>query len=284
MMRRHRPWEFTLDAFLYASSFLFGLVFGSFGNVVIWRLPRGENLSVPASHCPQCDTPIAWYDNIPIVSWLVLIGRCRSCGAPISVRYPAVELMSGLLWLAAAVRFGFSMQTAAAIVFFYVLLLLSFIDIDTMRLPNSLVGLLAVLGVAGVAYAQFSGQPCLPFATVGAGLLGMPAVNAALGAVLSAGIMLLIAFVYARIRGLKGFGAGDIKLLAVLGIFLGVYGLLAMFIASIIGAAYGAIASRNAEEGMKHRFPFGPFLAVGAVVTALVGPALVSSYAHLFFA
>jgi leader peptidase (prepilin peptidase)/N-methyltransferase len=275
--------ENTLDAFLYVASFLFGLVFGSFGNVVIWRLPRGESLSVPASHCPQCETPIAWYDNIPIVSWLVLLGRCRACGEPISVRYPAVELASGLLWLAAAVRFGFSTQTVVAIVFFYVLLLLAFIDLDTMRLPNSLVGLLAIVGILGVADSQFSGSPLLPLLSAGRGWLGEPALAAALGVLLSAGTMFLIAFVYAKVRGLKGFGAGDIKLLAVIGLFLGPYGLLVMFIASIGGAIWGIAASRHAEEGIRHKFPFGPFLALAAVIVALGGEWMVSSYARLFF-
>ena len=274
--------ENTLDAFLYVASFLFGLVFGSFGNVVIWRLPRNESLSVPASHCPQCGTPIAWHDNIPLVSWLVLLGKCRSCGEPISVRYPAVELATGLLWLAAALRFGSSARTVAAIVFFYVLLLLAFIDLDTMRLPNSLVGFLGVAGVLGVAYSQLTGQPLLPLTTFGAGAFAAPALGAGLGVLLSAGTMFLIAVTYARIRGLKGFGAGDIKLLAVIGLFLGPYGLLVMFLASVGGSIWGIAASRRAEEGMRHKFPFGPFLALSAVIVALGGEWLVSTYVHLF--
>ena len=281
MIRTAAAWENTLDAFLYVACFLFGLVFGSFGNVVIWRLPRGESLSVPASHCPRCAAPIEWYDNVPIISWLILLGRCRSCGEPISVRYPSVELMSGLLWLAAAVRFGPTLQTAAAVVFFYVLLLLSFIDFDTMRLPNSLVGLLAAVGVVGVAYAQLTGATLLPLVTAGVGLLASPVVSALLGAFLSAGTMFVIAAIYARVRGLKGFGAGDIKLLAVIGLFLGVYGLLVMFVASIMGAIFGLLVSRKAEDGLRHRFPFGPFLALAAVVVTLWGPTMIAGYARL---
>ena len=275
--------ENTLDLFLYVASFLFGLVFGSFGNVVIWRLPRGESLSVPASHCPQCEAPIAWYDNVPLVSWLGLLGRCRSCGEPISVRYPAVELVSGLLWLAAAVRFGFSARTMAAIIFFYVLLLLAFIDMDTMRLPNSLVGLLGAVGVSGVAFSQLTGRPFLPLVSAGGGMLAEPAIGAGLGVILSAGTMFVVAITYARIRGLKGFGAGDIKLLAVIGLFLGPYGLLVMFLASIGGSIYGIVTSRRSDEGMRHKFPFGPFLALAAVVVTLGGEWLVTAYARLFF-
>jgi leader peptidase (prepilin peptidase)/N-methyltransferase len=199
------------------------------------------------------------------------------------VRYPTVELISGLLWLAAAVRFGFSLQTVAAIVFFYVLLLLAFIDLDTMRLPNSLVGLLAVVGVAGVAYAQISGTPLLPLVSVGNGVLAMPAVGALLGALVPSGAMLAISAVYTRIRGTKGFGAGDVKLLVVIGLFLGLYSLLVMFLGSIVGAIYGVVVSRRTDEGMRHLFPFGPFLALAAVFVAIGGQGIVTWYAHLFW-
>lgn len=273
--------ETELDTFLYLMSFLFGLLFGSFGNVVIWRLPRGESLSVPASHCPECDTPIAWYDNVPLLSWLILLGRCRACGAPISVRYPAVELLSGLLWLAAAVQFGLSVQTALCICFFYVLLLLAFIDIDTMRLPNQLVGLLAVVGVAGVAVTQFTDVVAAPLMPLGEGLLSIPVVYALIGSLVSAGSVLLIALVYSRVRGVEGFGMGDIKLLAVMGLFLGPYSLLVLLIGSVFGAVYGVIASRAAAEGMQHKFPFGPFLALAAVVVTLLGVPLIDWYAGL---
>jgi leader peptidase (prepilin peptidase) / N-methyltransferase len=273
--------ERALDAFYYLSTFLFGLVFGSFGNVVIWRLPRGESLSVPASHCPVCETPIAWYDNVPLVSWLVLLGRCRSCATPISIRYPVVELLSGLLWMAAAVRFGFTAQAAVAIVFFYVLLLLAFIDIDTMRLPNSLVGLLAFLALVGLVASQVTGIPLAPLVATGTGLLASPLVFGSAGALVSAGSVLLIALVYTRIRGIQGFGMGDIKLLAVIGLFLGPYGLLVLGIGSMIGAVYGIAASRKSADGMRHKFPFGPFLAFAAVVVTLLGEPLVAWYARV---
>src|SRR5665648_820200 len=108
--------------FLVLSAGLFGVLFGSFANVVIWRFPRGESVSTPGSHCPSCDTPIAWYDNIPIVSWLVLRARCRSCGAPISARYSIVEALSGGLWALAAAQWGLSWATLFGIIFFYGLL------------------------------------------------------------------------------------------------------------------------------------------------------------------
>ncbi len=273
-----------LETALYLICFLFGLLFGSFGNVVIWRFPRGESLSTPGSHCPLCDTPIAWYDNIPLVSWLVLLGRCRACGAPIPVRYPAVELLSGLLWMAAAVRFGMSFQTGVAIAFFYLLLLLAFIDLDTMRLPNALVGLLGAIGVAGVALTQLMGVPAVPLMPLGVGLMGIPIVFSLFGAVVAAGSVALIAAVYARVRGTEGFGMGDIKLLAVIGLYLGPYAFLVLLVASVFGAAYGLVASRRSADGIRHKFPFGPFLALAAVVVTLWGVQLVAWYTGLLVA
>lgn len=251
--------------------FLFGLIFGSFGNVVIWRFPRGESLSHPGSHCPSCGSPIAWYDNVPLLSWVLLRGRCRMCQAPISARYPTVELLSGLLWLAAGVRFGFSLMTLAAVVFFYLLLLLAFIDWDTMRLPNPLVALLAALGLLGATVAQFTGLPMVPLLSQGSGALSQPLVGAIVGAAGSAGVVLAIALIYRFVRKTQGFGMGDVKLLAAIGVFLGLYGLMAMFIGTFVGAVYGVVSARRSGESLRHKFPFGPFLAIGAVLTVLFG-------------
>jgi len=263
-----------MNWFFLAALFLFGLVFGSFGNVVIWRLPCGESLSHPGSHCPRCDTPIAWYDNVPILGWLLLRGVCRNCHEPISARYPIVELLSGILWVAAGVRFGFSLATVAAIVLFYLLMLLSFIDWDTMRLPNSLVGLLAVLGLGGAAAAQVTGLTIVPLLPQGTGVLSAPLVGALVGAIASAGVVLAIALIYSAVRKTQGFGTGDVKLLAALGLYLGLYGLMAMFLGTVIGAVYGVVSAQRAGESLRHKFAFGPFLAIGAVLTALFGQAL----------
>jgi leader peptidase (prepilin peptidase)/N-methyltransferase len=256
---------------------VFGLLFGSFANVVIWRFPRGESLSHPGSHCPVCDAPIAPYDNIPVVSWLLLRARCRKCGASISVRYPAVELLSGLLWLTAGLRFGLTMQTAAAVALFYLLMILSFIDIDTMRLPNPIVALLGIVGVAGVALSSF-GVACVPLTPLGPGVLATPVGSAGVGALVCAGVPLVIASAYALLRGREGFGMGDVKMLGVLGVFLGLYGLLAYFIGALFAAAFGIVAGGR-DGGFK--FPFGPFLASGAVVVALVGPQMWDWYRAL---
>jgi len=256
--------------------FVLGLVFGSFANVVIWRFPRGESLSTPGSHCPLCDAPIAWYDNIPVVSWLLLRRRCRSCHASISARYPGVELLSGGLWLVAAVVYGVSVQSAFAAAFFYLLMILSFIDLDTMRLPNPLVGLVAAIGAVGAMVAQFGGVAAVPLTPTGA--LASPLAAAAIGAAASAGLSLAIAAAYAGVRKAEGFGMGDVKLLGAIGLFLGLYGPMVLFFGSILGAVGGIVEARVRNKSLKSRIPFGPYLAIAAVVVAVWGASAWSWY------
>jgi leader peptidase (prepilin peptidase) / N-methyltransferase len=257
---------------------LFGLVFGSFANVVIWRFPRRESLSTPGSHCPRCDHPVRWYDNVPLVSWLLLGGRCRDCGAPISVRYPVVEALSGILWLAAGLRFGVSLRTAVAVGLFYLLMILAFIDLDTMKLPNPLVGLLAAAGGIAIGVSVATGIPAAPLIGVAAtGLMASPVVAGVVGAVAGAGTSALIALGYGLVRKAQGFGMGDVKLLGAMGLFLGAYSLLALFIAALVGSVAAiAMAAKSAERTplSQVRIPFGPFLALGGVVCVLWGPSL----------
>lgn len=254
---------------------LFGLLFGSFANVVIWRLPRGESIAHPGSHCPGCDAPIAWYDNIPVVSWLVLRGRCRQCSEPISRRYPLVEAASGALFLVAALVWGPSVRAIFGAALFWFLLVLSMIDVEHMRLPNPLVGTLAILGVVGVSMSELTGWSVLPLA--GAGVFARPWLDAALGVLLGAGLPGVLALAFRLVRGKSGFGMGDIKLLGALGLFLGPYVLLTFFLGSLLGAI-GAIVASHGRGLTAARIPFGPWLAAGAVVTAVAGPSLVSGY------
>ena len=273
--------EVPLESLIYILLALFGLLFGSFANVVIWRFPRGESLSHPGSHCPVCQGPIAWYDNIPVVSWLVLGGRCRLCATPISARYPVVELLSAALWVLAGVLFGLSLQMVAAVFFFYLLLILSFIDLDLRRLPNGLVGLLFGVGVIGVLTSQLTRFEALPLLSGGGGVWGEPVVFAGIGAVAASGVMLVIALVYERFRHTQGLGMGDIKLLAVMGLYLGLYALLALFCATLLGAAYGLIAARAKGGSLRTALPFGPFLAAGSILTTAFGPAAWTWYLAL---
>jgi leader peptidase (prepilin peptidase)/N-methyltransferase len=259
---------------------LFGLTFGSFANVVIWRFPRGESLSNPPSHCPACESPIGWRDNIPLVSWFVLRGKCRSCGTRISPRYPLVEAASAALWLVAGLEFGQTWQTAFAIAFFYLLLILSFIDLDTMRLPDPLVGLTAVVGVVGAVLYAVSGVPLVPLTPI-IRFPAAPLSTALIGALLGIGVSMAIALLYNLIRKVDGFGGGDVKLLGAMGIFLGPYVLFAFFVGSVLGAVYGLVATAASRLGLQTKFPFGPFLALGAVLTALWGPTVWQLYTGL---
>jgi len=268
-------WYFSL------SMTLFGLLFGSFANVVIWRQPRGESIAHPGSHCPGCDAPIAWYDNIPVASWLVLHGRCRHCHEPISRRYPLVEAASGALFLVAALVWGPSVRAIFGAALFWFLLVLSMIDIDHMRLPNPLVGALALVGLLGALLSQLLGWQVVPLVGVGArGLTAQPLVAAGIGVLLGAGLPAAIALAYRAIRGTSGFGMGDVKLLGALGIFLGPYVLLTFFIASLLGAIGALVGVRKAGIKGRH-IPFGPWLAAGGVITSIVGPALVRWYLTL---
>ena len=262
---------------------VYGSLLGSFANVVIWRVPRGESVVSPGSHCPGCGSAIRWYDNIPVASWLVLRGRCRDCRVAISPRYPAVEAASAALWLAAALMFGPGLQGLVAAVLFWTLLILAAIDLDTMRLPNVIVGPLAAFGFAAAAVSELSGLRLAPLVGLAdSGVLSSPLLSALVGSVAAAGLSLGIATLYAGVRGRSGFGMGDVKLLAALGPFLGPYTLLVLVLGSVLGAVIGvagAVVAREAVGGSK--IPFGPFLAAGALIAAVWGPPLWSWYASL---
>jgi len=219
----------------------FGLVFGSFANVLIWRMPRGESIVSPGSRCPSCEHPIRWYDNVPVISWLALRGKCRDCGEPIAWRYPAVELASGALWVLAFWRWGLSPSLPLAIVFFYVLLVLAVIDIDTRRLPTPLVAVIAVAGWIGVLAHWVTGLEFGPLiGSGGGGWLGHPAVVAMIGFVAGGGTSVAVATLYSLLRKADGLGFGDVRLLGAMGIVLGPYVLLAYALANVFGV-FGAI-------------------------------------------
>ena len=257
--------------FFVAAMTLYGLLFGSFANVVIWRVPRGESIVRPGSHCPACEAPIAWFDNIPVVSWLVLRGRCRSCASRISPRYPLVEAASGALFLAAALRFGVSWRAVVTAIVFWLLLVLSAIDLDVLRLPNPLVLALASVGGIATLVSELTGVQIVPLpAEQGSAILGRPLLSALVGVALGVGLTATIAIVYRTVRHRRGLGMGDVKLLGALGLLLGPYVVMAMFFGSLFGMAAG-LTSGHAVRASERPMPFGPWLAAGAVVTILAG-------------
>jgi leader peptidase (prepilin peptidase)/N-methyltransferase len=249
----------TLGAVL---AFVGGALIGSFLNVVAYRLPRGESLARPASRCPSCGTPIKPYDNVPVLSWLALRGRCRSCGTRISARYPLVELVTGLLCAAVVVAKGADSDAWLGLAFVLVLVPITLIDLDVRLIPNVLTGLGAVAAVAIQAIVD-------PDALV----------EALIAAAAAGGFLLLAVLAYPR-----GMGMGDVKLAAMMGLYLGRAVAPAMFVALISGVVVGAviIARVGAEKGRKTAIPFGPYLALGGLVGLFAGDAIVDWYLDTF--
>jgi leader peptidase (prepilin peptidase)/N-methyltransferase len=240
---------------------LLGALIGSFLNVVIWRLPRGESLTRPGSHCPRCERSIAPYDNVPVLSWLVLRGRCRYCGAPISVRYPAVELLTAGVFAAVVAVRGFDEGLVLELPFVACLIALAGIDFDHRLLPNKIVYPMAVYGL--VATLLVDQGDLLEHLVAGAG-----------------------AFVFLLVAALAypgGMGMGDVKLAGAMGLYLGMSIIPAMLIAVLGGTAVGiGIMVREGVGARKKAVPFGVFLALGGIVGVLVGPELIDLYRDAF--
>jgi leader peptidase (prepilin peptidase)/N-methyltransferase len=241
---------------------ILGAIFGSFFNVVAHRLPRGESLSKPRSRCPSCGTQIRALDNIPVLSWLALRGRCRGCAAPISVRYPLVEAGTAALCALVVLVVGVSWEAVLGVVLVLLLVPITLIDLETQRIPNVFTYSGAVIAVALVAALQPS---VLTEHLIAGG---------------AAGLFLFVAwFAYP-----SGMGLGDVKLALVLGLFLGRAVAPAMMVALISGTLVGAavMARVGVEAGRKTKVPFGPFLALGGLVGVLAGDAIVDWYLTTF--
>ena len=249
------PWA------LWTLAALLGLAVGSFLNVCIHRVPRRISLSTPASRCGACAAAIGWRDNVPVISYLLLGGRCRQCGAAISVVYPFVEMATMALFLVHLWVFGFTPLGAVRLVFACAMLVLFFIDLELQILPNriTLPGI-----VAGLIASVF-----LP-----------PGIMlSVLGALLGGGVLWGIAEVYVRVRGIEGMGMGDVKMLAMIGAFLGWQAVLVTLVLASFAGAFVGLGMMAVQRGtMKYALPFGTFLAIGALVAMFVGEPLVAWY------
>jgi len=231
-------------------SFVFGAIVGSFINVVIFRLPgKGQSIIFPGSHCPKCEAPLHWYDNIPLLSYIALKGKCRSCKSPISPQYPVVELCMALLSLTLFQRFGLSFEFAYYFLFLGSLLAITFIDIQHQIIPDviSLPGI--IVGFSGSFFcSQLSWQ------------------QSALGILIGGGLLYAIALGYYVLTKRDGMGGGDIKLLAMIGAFLGWQSLLfVVFASSLTGSIIGVSSIMLQGKDSRTRIPFGPFLALSAM-------------------
>ncbi|MDH4100339.1 MAG: prepilin peptidase [Nitrospirota bacterium] len=240
-----------------AAAFLFGLAVGSFLNVCIYRLPKQESVVFPASHCPGCGSSIRWHDNIPVLSYLVLGGRCRHCKASISWQYPMVELATGVLFFVAVAIFGVSQETPVYLLLLSALIVIAVIDLEHQIIPDRIT-------LPGIPL----GLICSTF------LLPTGLVDALIGLAAGGGGFYLIAVIS---RG--GMGGGDIKLMAMLGAFLGWKAIIiTTLIGSLMGAIVGIFLMAVKGRGRKHAVPFGPFLATGALVALFWGEQLVTWY------
>ncbi len=255
----------------YWLSLLLGLAFGSLNNVLIQRLPRGESLWRPASRCPACSRRLRPWENIPLLSWIMLRGRCAGCGGWIPLRYPLVEAITALLCLGLALHWPLQPAMWFQLPLMVLLVSLSWIDAEHLRLPNPLVLTLALYGLGGLGlrWLLLRDAPLGGFPTLGQGLLG---------AATGAGAMLLIATLSRFIFRREGLGLGDLKLMGAVGLFLGpLNSLLAIF----MGALAGTLAGLALRVGFGREIPFGPFLALGAVLALHYGDALAAWYIKL---
>ena len=255
----------NLQIYFSIVSFIFGAVVGSFLNVCICRMPKDESVVTPPSHCPLCMYQIRWYDNIPLLSYLVLRGKCRGCGTHISLQYPVVELLNGLLTVSLFLRFGISISFLALFLFCSALVVITFIDLEHQIIPDeiSLPGI-----VIGFIFSFF-----LPWQSW---------LNSLLGILLGGGSLLLVAYGYQWLTGKEGMGGGDIKLLAMMGAFLGWKSVLfIVFASSLIGSVIGVTIMLIQKKDSKLAIPFGPYLALGAVLYIFYGSQLIHWYLNL---
>lgn len=244
----------------------FGLVIGSFLNVCIGRLPRGESIVSPPSRCPTCHSAIAWYDNIPVLSYLVLRGRCRTCRSSISARYPVTEAVTAAAFVVQGVWFHADpVLLASRLVFTAILIVLFGTDLETQRLPNVITYPGIVLGLAFSYWVP-------------------PGLAAAVtGCIAGASVLWLIRWAWKRVTGVDGMGLGDVKMLAMIGAFLGWRQIgVVLFLSSLSGAVIGMLLAGLRNKSLQTRLPFGTFLAVAAFVASLVGEPLVRWYLTLY--
>jgi leader peptidase (prepilin peptidase)/N-methyltransferase len=245
--------------------FIFGLCIGSFLNVCIYRLPESKSIVRPRSMCPSCGALIRFYDNIPVLSYIVLRGKCRHCSAPIALRYPIVELISGVFALGVYLKFGIRLEALIYYAFIAALLVITFIDIDHQIIPD-------VVTLPGIPIF-FAAGFALPRMTLAESLLGI---------LVGGGSLFLVAWLYHLLTKKEGMGGGDIKLLAMIGAVIGWKGVLfTIFLASAVGTLAGLLVMLKTRKSMKLAVPFGPFLAIGGITYLFFGPLLIHWYFNL---
>ena len=238
--------------------FILGLAFGSFANVCIYRLPKSKSILSPGSYCPECKKPIKWYDNIPLISYFILKGKCRNCKSPISPRYPVVEFLTGMLFYLVYRKFGFNFSLLIYLILILSLVIISGIDLDTFLIPDVIVIPGIILGLFfSFLYPQMFGME-----RVGSFLYSLT------GAIAGAVILLFLGFVGKIMAKKEAMGGGDVKLLAMVGAFVGWKSvLITLFFASLIGTLITLILVLIGVKKIQDYVPFGPYLSLGAMVS-----------------
>jgi len=278
--------------FIYIIAGAFGAIIGSFLNVVIHRVPREESIVFPHSRCPSCGNVIAFYDNIPVLSYLALLGKCRSCRAPISIRYPAVELLTALLFVAVTWHDGLTVPLPFDLIFAAALMALVFIDAEHMILPNVITypGMIFAI-VARVAIPFLSGAPHFDdLGSLSQGPLAIypiwavSLIGAIIGALIGGGSLWLMGWTWEKLRGVEAMGLGDVKMMFMVGAYLGWrLTILTIFMGVLSGSIIGIVLMmQQGKRDMQMLLPFGVFLGIGSIVALLVGTNTVEWYAGQF--
>ena len=274
----------VIETILMVFSFLIGSMIGSFLNVCVYRMPRDESVVKPRSKCPKCDKPIVWYDNIPMLSWLILGAKCRNCDQPISWQYPLVEAITGTLFLCVFLRFGMVIATPIYMLLAAGLVLVTFVDLSDWTIPNEVTipGIFIGIGcsVVGMFYPESGLRVVSPLDAIGAGALG-------------GGILYALDKISLLLLKKRGMGFGDVKLLAMLGTFIGWQSvLLNIVVASVLGSIVGitmivmqrgkqTIKDDDSQEMTGHYLPFGPYLVVGGLIVLFFGPEIIEAYLNV---
>ena len=255
----------TPDALQISALVLLGLAVGSFLNVCVHRIPLRQSLSYPPSRCPLCGSGLRWFDNIPVVSYLALGGRCRTCRARISFRYPAVELATMAIFVVHGLVFGWTALLVVRLVFACALIVLFAIDLEHHLLPD-------VITLPGIALGL-----------IASAVLPPGFVDALIGAVAGGGVLWLVGEAYFRYSGEEGMGGGDVKMLAMIGAFLGwKLALLTLVLSSFAGSFVGLLVIAAKRGGLKYALPYGTFLALGALAASLIGESILNWYASFY--
>lgn len=258
-----------MEIYFMIVSFIMGVVFGSFYNVCIFRIPEKLSIINPPSHCYNCNSRLKPLDLVPILSWIMLKGRCRYCGEKISYRYALIEFLTGILFLLVFNKYGYNIQTIYYLIFISMLIIITFIDIDHYIIPDCLI----IFGSIVAILANILGQ-------------GIGIKNSLSGALICGGSMLILTSLIEFIVKKEVMGGGDIKLFAMMGLFLGIRGgLLTMLLSIYVGAFYGIIVivnSRLKKQEYNSMIPYGPFISIGALMVVLCGTNIISWYTGLF--